>query len=174
MIRILIFILGLIISEFALSYQDHAPIYCYGKQVLGQIENVVILEKNLKIKAKLDTGAAMSSLSASNIHLFHRDHKEYVSFIFSDPDTHKKIVFTHILERYTRIRNRKSEKENQLHKKLSKRPVIVLSIRIGNQTKKIGINLVDRSDFQYPMLLGSDALQKFHALVDVSQTFLTQ
>ena len=39
---------------------------------------------------------------------------------------------------------------------------------MGKAKRSIEVNLTDRSAFQYPLLIGSDALARFDALVDPS------
>ena len=48
------------------------------------------------------------------------------------------------------------------------RPVIALDICMGTALRSIEVNLTDRSTFQYPLLIGSEALKRFDALVDPS------
>jgi hypothetical protein len=48
------------------------------------------------------------------------------------------------------------------------RPVIELDICMGQARRSIEVNLTDRSAFQYPLLIGSEALKRFDALVDPS------
>ncbi|WP_350601632.1 RimK/LysX family protein, partial [Pseudomonas sp. 65/3-MNA-CIBAN-0223] len=43
---------------------------------------------------------------------------------------------------------------------------------MGKAKRTIELNLTDRTAFQYPLLIGSDALTRFGALVDPSRTFI--
>lgn len=43
---------------------------------------------------------------------------------------------------------------------------------MGKAKRTIEVNLTDRTAFQYPLLIGSDALTRFGALVDPSRTFI--
>ena len=52
------------------------------------------------------------------------------------------------------------------------RPVIELDLCMGKVKRTIEVNLTDRTAFQYPLLIGSDALTRFGALVDPSRTFI--
>jgi len=132
---------------------------CAGKQVLGISENI-ILSNHLKIPAKLDTGAAMSSLSAVNIAQFNKDNKVWLRFNVENT------VITAPLQGYVRIISRNEENnQNAYHTRM----VIALPICLGQQQQTILINLTDRRNFSYPMLLGVDALKKFNVLVDVEQ-----
>lgn len=149
---------------------------CYGKKVLGRVEKVILIDKNLAIDAKLDTGAAMSSLSATDIATFINDKNEIlVQFTLFVPSKHEKITLVEPLVKTTNILNRKEETEDyEGIKTYSQRFVVKLPIKLGNQTEVILVNLTDRTDFRYPMLLGSDALKKFNIIVDASQRYLVQ
>jgi hypothetical protein len=162
-----------------LSFADSPPsadknISCGDKEVMGKIENVILLEKNLTLPAKLDTGAAVSSLSAENVEIFEKNNKTWVRFTIPKVDQGKKMVFEEPLIRYTNILNRSEENASKTDaQKYSKRPVISLQICFGNQKKETLFNLTDRSQFQYPLLIGAEALKDFKVLVDVGRTNLS-
>lgn len=168
----------LLLSISTLTYsnpQTHQPTLCAGKQVVGRIEKVTIVEKNLTLDAKLDTGATMASLSATNIQIFKRDAKEWVQFTLYIPSTKEKIIFTEPLVRYTHILNRSEETKTpptSQDNQYSSRPVISLTMNLGNERETILVNLVDRTHFHYPILLGSAALKKFNVVIDASQNYL--
>ena len=44
--------------------------------------------------------------------------------------------------------------------------MIELAICMGKTLRSIEVNLTDRSAFQYPLLIGSEALKRFNALID--------
>ena len=48
-----------------------------------------------------------------------------------------------------------------------------MTICLGNKRRTVEVNLVDRDEFDYPMLLGRSALQGI-AIVDPSITHLSQ
>ncbi len=162
-------------SSVASESISYSPEVCGGKIVLGRIEKVTLVEKNLNIDAKLDTGATMASLSAIDVQKFRNKGIVWVSFVLFLPTEHKKVKFSAQLARYVRIRTRNEESMNRdTSTSYTMRPVIRLTIRIGNKPESILVNLVDRTNFDYPLLLGSDALQKLNVLVDVSQTHLSK
>lgn len=169
-ILITLFLLFCIQFCFAANLSDQ-NIHCANKQVLGNIETIEILDNHLMLNAKLDTGAMMSSLSAKNIEIFKQGDQPWVRFSI-EVSPQQKYILQKPLISYTYIRKRKEESLETANQS-SKRPVIVVVLCVGNQKENILVNLVDRSAFNYPMLLGSDALQKFKVLVDVSQKHLT-
>ena len=46
--------------------------------------------------------------------------------------------------------------------------MVELELCLGNSLRNIEVNLTDRSAFEYPLLIGSDALSRFGALIDPS------
>lgn len=146
-------------------------VLCENKRVLGRVEHVLLLDNNAIISAKLDTGANSSSLSATHIAFFIRNNKTYVQFTLSLADS-KKLTLSEPFVRNSFILKRKEEQVNG--EKYSKRIVVLLPIKIGNQVAPIEVNLTDRSDFRYPMLLGADALNQLGILVDVSARYLAE
>lgn len=164
-------------SISTITQAENNQLICGGKEVLGGVEKVTLLDKGVSLDAKLDTGAAMASLSASDIKTFNRDNKVWVSFTMYSPATQTKITFEKPLLRYVRILKRKEEASNTQtglsDKQFGVRPVVPFSVCISDQKKTIPVNLIDRTQFKYPMLLGSGTLKEFHVLVDVSQQYLT-
>lgn len=127
----------------------------------GFVEKIY-LDQQLLLKAKLDTGARQSSLSAKNIHVFSTHKKKYVSFKI--PGIKK--VFVRPFLRYVRIKARSGEKKKGLFNFGIKRPVVELMVSLGKEQQLIQFNLTNRESFIYPVLLGRDALIKFSAKVD--------
>jgi len=153
---------------------------CNNKSVWGRVEKLILVDKNLEIDAKVDTGAAMASLSATDISFFKSDNKTWVQFAVYRPNTQEKIIFTKLLVRTIHILKRKEEGTNKnsrsqfAQNNYSIRPVIILPICIGNREKNIYVNLVDRRNFRYPMLLGREILKQFKVVVDVAQDHIVQ
>lgn len=136
-----------------------------GKETFGWIERVTVSSEGLNLKAKLDTGAQTSSLHASNISEFRRDGKRYVRFEVGDPELEGKVILERRLSRRVRIREHDGSYQ--------RRPVVLMWICIGRHKKRIEVNLVDRSEFNYPFLLGRSAMEG-HILVDPGESFTRQ
>ena len=132
-------------------------------ELFGWIERVELLEGRLSIKAKLDTGAATSSLDASNIERFERDGKRWVRFDVKDPETGDTLEIEKPIARNVRIVRHDEPSQ--------RRPVVKLDVCFGPFLREIEFSLVDRSNFIYPVLLGRNALESF-ALVDSGETFI--
>lgn len=136
------------------------------KQTVGVNETITILPENIRLQAKLDTGADTSSLDARNIEFFTKDNQEWVRFKITRAIDHKPHSFEYPILRNAKITSRVPS-ESIPGKTHQKRPVIKMDICIGDQHKTIEVNLFDRSNFKYPFLLGASGLTEFDYLVDV-------
>ena len=70
------------------------------------------------------------------------------------------------LARISKIKRRAGDIDSEEGKTYTARPVIELRVCMGKTLGTIEVNLTDRSAFQYPLLIGSDALKHFDALID--------
>ncbi|MGP0171003.1 retropepsin-like aspartic peptidase RloA [Pseudomonas sp. NCHU5208] len=143
------------------------PSLAAGKSIYGLNEYVHIEELDLLVAAKLDTGAKTASLSARDIKRFKRDGETWVSFILAIDDTHER-TFERPLARISKIKRRAGDYDPDEEKTYTARPVIDLELCLGHTLRTIEVNLTDRSAFQYPLLIGSEALKRFGAMVDPS------
>lgn len=131
------------------------------KQIVGWIEYVSLYPGNLKIKAKLDTGARNSSLNATAIEKFNRNGETWVRFNIVNWKGRIETFEAKII-RVAKIKQHNSESE--------KRPVIQLGICLGQVLKEVEVNLVDRSNFIYQMLIGRSFLKELF-IIDPSLKF---
>lgn len=132
-------------------------------EIFGWVERVELLDGQLSVKAKLDTGAATSSLDASSIERFERDGKRWVRFVVVDPENDESIELEKRIVRNVRIVQHDGEHQ--------RRPVVMLDVCFGPVRKEVEFSLINRSNFIYPVLLGRSALENV-ALIDPSETFL--
>jgi hypothetical protein len=132
------------------------------RQVFGWLERVKVSHRGLVVEAKLDTGADNSSLHAENIHNFNRSGKSMVRFTVPDARTGELVE----LER-SRVRRARIREHDGSHQQ---RPVVEMWVCLGNLKKRIEVNLVDRSQFSVPFLIGRSAMHG-DVLVDPDQTF---
>jgi hypothetical protein len=115
------------------------------KKVVGWIEKVRISPGNFLVHAKLDSGAEYSSLDAANLTHFERNGKPWVRFDLSERDG-QKITIERPLLRWAPIK-----RHNQAPQR---RPVIKLGVCLGNIYKETEVNLINRQNYQYRMLIG--------------------
>lgn len=132
------------------------------QRIFGWVEWVTLPDAGLRLKTKLDTGAATSSIHAVNIERFKRDGVRMVKFDLVDPDSQEAIARELEVERSVRIREHNGS--------FQRRPVVAMDICIGGLSRTIEVNLVDRSEFNYPFLLGRSAMSG-NVIVDPGETF---
>ncbi|MBM7059383.1 ATP-dependent zinc protease [Pseudomonas sp. UL073] len=137
------------------------------KTVYGLNEYATLAELDLQVAAKLDTGAKTASLSARDIKRFKRDGETWVRFFLAIDDAHVHPI-ERPLARISKIKRRSGDYNAEEEKTYTARPVIELEVCMGSALRSIEVNLTDRSAFQYPLLIGSEALKRFGALVDPS------
>jgi hypothetical protein len=132
-------------------------------KIFGWVENAFLPGPGLEIKAKLDTGAETSSLDARVIKKFRKGGKRWVRFALLDRTSGKEYIL--VQERIRTIGVVQHDGSRQT------RPVVLVKVCVGGRNLKTEVSLIDRSEFDYPLLLGRSALASF-ALVDPGSTFL--
>lgn len=139
----------------------------------GYLERVLVHPGGLELKAKLDTGAKSSSINAVNIKILNRKREKWVRF--DVPTDERTLTFELKFIRYVHIKKRAGEKKiNTKTKEAFSRPVVLMAVTIGGETRTVEVNLANRERFNYPLLLGRKALVKFNALIDPALTFTTK
>ncbi len=133
-------------------------------EIVGWVENAILVDPGIKLKAKLDTGAETSSLDAWVIKKFRKDGKRWIRFRIIDPQSGEEYVL--VRERVRTIGVVQHEGTAQT------RPVVLMKVCIANRLLATEVSLIDRSEFNYPLLLGRNTLKSF-ALIDPSNTFLS-
>lgn len=131
------------------------------KLVVGEIENVRFDNLGIELRARIDTGAATSSLHAVNVRRFQRDGDNWVRFTIDDPATGEPMVLERPRSRRVRILQAGAEDP-------STRPVVELRVTLGNSTQTAEFTLADRSGMEFPVLIGRNILRDL-MVVDVSK-----
>ncbi len=134
------------------------------KQTVGWVEHASILPDNLTLKAKVDTGADNSSISARNITAVHRDGKRFLQF-----DVENGKGGTVRLER----EQVGIEVMRRHHGNAEDRPLVILEICIGKDCRNTLVNLADRSRRKYPLLIGRSFLLD-RTLVNPSAEYIAE
>jgi len=132
-------------------------------KILGWVENAQLPDPGVELKAKLDTGAETSSLDARILKKFRQAGKRWVRFAVVDRESGEEFVIVRERVRTVGIVQHDGSRQT--------RPVVMLEICIAGQLLDTEVSLIDRSEFNYPLLLGRSALASF-ALVDAGNTFL--
>lgn len=134
-----------------------------GKLILGEEEWMYIKAINHNAKARIDTGATTSSISAIDIEMFERDGKDWVKFKLAHSGSETK-EFEAPVSRVVTIRQSSTEKRTD-------RPVIEAWVQIGDLKTKAEFTLNDRTHMTFPVLLGRTFFRDV-AIVDVSKKFI--
>lgn len=145
------------------STQSHAV--TRDLEIVGWIENVVLPGPGIILKAKLDTGAETSSLSAAIIKKFRQGGKRWIRFRITDRQSGKEYIV--VRQRVRTIGVIQHDGSTQT------RPVVLMKVCIASRLLETEVSLIDRSEFNYPLLLGRNTLKSF-ALVDPGNTFLSR
>ncbi len=133
-------------------------------ETYGYIEKATLIDNDLTVSAKLDTGAKSASLNATHIKEVTKNEKHYLTFIVPSRQGDKFFECEYIGK--VNIKNRAEENHSTLLRKSVRRPVVLMNIRLGNKTRTIRVNLTNRKHFIYPMLLGREAILAFDGVVD--------
>lgn len=116
------------------------------------------------IKAKIDTGARSSALHAAELELFERDGHERARFAL-----HPFRRRAHIrVECEAPVVDRRRVSDSGGNRSI--RPFIRTSLRVGQRTWTIELNLTPRDDMLFPMLLGRTAMAG-RVAVDPARSF---
>ena len=157
-LSIFLFLLAATSAEFSMAETSDLLI-------LGWVESAFLADVQLELKAKLDTGAETSSLDARILKKFRKSGKRWVRFAIADRESGEEFVL--VRERVRTVSVVQHDGEHQV------RPVVMLRICIAGHWHDTEVSLIDRSEFNYQLLLGRSALASF-ALVDPGSTFLGQ
>ncbi|WP_087026068.1 ATP-dependent zinc protease [Thaumasiovibrio subtropicus] len=137
------------------------------KTLLGAQEWVWLDMVDSYFRARVDTGATTSSLNATNIQQFEREGKTWVRFNLAhtaDDQAGKEELVEARVIRWVKIRQSNSEDADR-------RPVIEAWVRIGDLRERTQFTLADRTQMEFPVLLGREFFQDI-AVVDVGRTYV--
>jgi hypothetical protein len=123
------------------------------KVVIGTIEDVILLPWGVKLPARIDTGAAKSSLDAREL----RVQDDMVEFKLPQKYSGVKLRLPIIEWRHIRT-----------PEGLERRPTVELEICLGSKRIRTLVNLTDRSMVKYPLILGRNFLREDY-VVDVKR-----
>ncbi|MBD1586557.1 ATP-dependent zinc protease [Pseudomonas typographi] len=137
-----------------------------GKVTFG-LNEYARLDIDLEVPAKLDTGAVTASLSARDITRFKRDGQPWVRFYLAIDNAHAHPI-ERPLARVSRIKRRADDYDAEQGPRYTARPVVELSVCMGDRLRTLQVNLTNRSTFQYPLLIGAEGLEQFNVVVDPS------
>ncbi|MCG8544688.1 MAG: RimK/LysX family protein [Alphaproteobacteria bacterium] len=140
------------------------PLPVQGYDVIGFIETVRITSANLDINAKVDSGARTSSTDASRIVPFQRDGKPWVRFTLHG-DNGQTRRMERPVHRVARIRRAGVTTQERF--------VVLLALCVGTHYRLTEVNLTNRSNLRYRMILGRHYMME-RFLIDPAALFLTE
>ncbi len=136
-------------------------------EVMGWLESAYIQPWNIKVRAKLDTGARTSSIHATNIETYQVDDELWVRFTITEPKSkdqpvEKEYSVEKPVIRETKIKEHVGESRS--------RYIVEINFCLNGKDYVTPVTLADRSNFHYPLLLGRRTL-KGNLIVDPAKTF---
>lgn len=147
-----------------LLYLSTLPAYAAGKQIIGWLEEAHINEARIVLRAKIDTGADNSSVKARILDKFSRGGNEWIRFRLTDRHKHS-VELERRIERYATIKRKMASPVE--------RPVVKLGVCLGNVFREVEVNIAERKNFKYQMLIGRSFLKGVF-LVDSDLTYETK
>ncbi|MBQ0721286.1 MAG: ATP-dependent zinc protease [Gammaproteobacteria bacterium] len=136
------------------------------KLVIGEVENVHVNPPGRVFMARIDTGAAGTSIHASNIAAFERDGRDWVRFQIDHPSIETPLAIERPLARTVLVKQAGSELPER-------RLVVKMTLSLGAMTEQIDVSLSERAAMTYPVLIGRNFLRNL-AVVDVSQRLIAK
>ncbi len=144
-------------SAFSLAGSNDLPVF-------GYLENALIQPQAFPIRAKLDTGADNSSAHATMFERFERDGKPWIAFTVESIDG-RELRMEKPVVRTARIKRHSGKPQL--------RSVVSMRVCVGNISREVQVNLVDRSKLKYNLLVGRSFMSG-HLLVDPSKQFTSE
>jgi hypothetical protein len=126
--------------------------------IIGGVERVYIGGMKVPLLARIDTGAATSSIDAENIVPFERDGEKWVSFEIVNRSNGARLKFEKKIKRKALI---KRTGKDEL------RYVVNLKVKMGKDVIDTDFTLNDREKFDYQVLIGRNIISGRY-LVDAS------
>jgi hypothetical protein len=130
------------------------------KPVLGGVEEVLLIPAGITVRARVDTGAATSSLDASEIKAVEGKERRTIHFAVRGDDG-RRVSLTLPLAGYRMVINTSGQTE--------RRPSVVVDVCLAGSRMPLEVTLHDRSRLQHRMLLGRNVLEG-RFVVDVART----
>lgn len=130
--------------------------------VMGWVERAVLLPSRVPFLAKLDTGAKTTSINAQDVTLFEKEGRKWVRFTVRNSKGDS-TTFERPVVRTSRIR--------RTGVGVVTRPVVSLRICIGRFKTLAQVNLANRKNMRYQLLIGR-RLMEGRILVDSQRQFV--
>jgi hypothetical protein len=116
------------------------------KITIGEVEEVVLMPSGLRLQARIDTGAATSSLDARDLKVKNSMAEFKLPKKYGSLQLHLPVIG------WQNIRSADFKE---------KRPVVEITFCLGAKILHVEVNLNDRSTVKYPLILGRNALKDY-------------
>lgn len=131
--------------------------------VLGYVEDVYVGNFALAMRGKLDTGADSSSVHARDVELYDKNGRDtWVRFKLIGKDG-RTVKYDQNVIRFAHIKTKTGGN--------IRRPVIRLPLCVGGKRGHAEVNLADRGEFEFDILVGREFLAD-RIVVDSGQSFI--
>ncbi len=125
------------------------------KVTIGLLEDVLLMPWKIKLPARIDTGAAVSSLDARSLKVIDQE----VEFVL--PSKYGGQKFRLPIAGWHTVRSAEAKE---------RRPIVEMELCVGSKLIRAKVNLNDRSRMKYPFLLGRNVLTE-NFVVDCDRTY---
>ena len=132
--------------------------------VFGYLEEVLVYPGAFPMLAKLDTGADHSSVNARILRQETKKGQIWLTFEVTN-QSGATATFEKRVRRVARVR-RPSDTATS-------RPVVIMEICLGTIRREVQVNLVDRTNLSFNILIGRSFLAG-HAIVDSATTYTSE
>jgi hypothetical protein len=164
MMRYVFLVLSLLFIPSALFANPKSE----ARPVVGWVEKVSLQDVGIVVKARMDTGAGLSSLDA-----------EIVKIIEPEAEGGKQKVIFHVMQEDGEAKTVERDIVSWVNIKKKgdmgsiRRPVVRMDFCFGGKQIDARVNLADRKGFLYPMLIGRNILETGNFLIDPTKSFLS-
>jgi len=115
------------------------------KTLIGSAEEVVLFPWGVKLPARIDTGSELTSLDVRDLTVKNRVAQ------FRLPEKYGNILLSLPVIRYIKVRSADSR---------GRRPVVEIELCVGSKRMRMQATLNDRSQLEYPLMLGRNVLKQ--------------
>jgi hypothetical protein len=136
-----------LILPFIITILSFTPLHAEDKTrtVIGAVEEVVLFPWGVKLPARIDTGAGLTSLDVRDLTVKKRVAR------FRLPEKYGSLLISLPVIRHYNVRSADSR---------GRRPVVEIELCVGSRRMRVQANLNDRSQVEYPLILGRNVLNQ--------------
>ena len=134
--------------------------------IVGEVEMVFLDPPGRWLRARMDTGAAISSLNAYDLKEVDKDGVLWIRFNMATALDSEDVILEMPVERLVAVRQGNRAE-------IQTRYIILMDMSLGEMNLSGEFSLADRRNMTYPVLIGRNLLGG-NALVDVSKQYLQE